>query len=323
LRRFRRAQPYDIELAEEIADLGRNVMISEELLRQQQAEENQLMMTQQVSREIYEIEESSPPRPSPLKDALCDWLLAVVAWEAAGELMLRPTFTERLVDRSHLLRPQPVTDQERLQFLGLLEQHFPPPEALTGKLNQKICPLPSELLRCMRIDFSEDDDDDNSYEEIGKYEFIIGQEVCNEAIRDFKAIVDRACPPVASAGEEAERVGEEWGLGERVVKYVQQREKYLCSRRNHTRELRWEVLNIEVHCLFDAWNEELIFLRSQKAGYSGIGLNELTLSVRDHNWQVTPPETLPLITQGKDRLVRTLALSSPALLFPQVVEEGE
>lgn len=29
LRRFRRAQPYDIELAEEIADLGRNVMISE------------------------------------------------------------------------------------------------------------------------------------------------------------------------------------------------------------------------------------------------------------------------------------------------------
>ena len=39
LRRFRRAQPYDIEIAEEIADLGRNVMISEELLRQQQAEE--------------------------------------------------------------------------------------------------------------------------------------------------------------------------------------------------------------------------------------------------------------------------------------------
>jgi len=27
-------------------------------------------------------------------------------------------------------------------------------------------------------------------------------------------------------------------------------------------------------------------LRSQKAGYSGIGLNELTLSVRDHNSQV-------------------------------------
>lgn len=37
----------------------------------------------------------------------------------------------------------------------------------------------------MRIDFSEDDDDDNSYEEIGKYEFIIGQEICNEAIKAF------------------------------------------------------------------------------------------------------------------------------------------
>jgi hypothetical protein len=40
-------------LASEIADLGRNVMISEELLRQQQVEENQLMMTQHVSREVY------------------------------------------------------------------------------------------------------------------------------------------------------------------------------------------------------------------------------------------------------------------------------
>jgi len=29
LKRFRRAQPYDIELAEEIADMGRNVMINE------------------------------------------------------------------------------------------------------------------------------------------------------------------------------------------------------------------------------------------------------------------------------------------------------
>jgi hypothetical protein len=83
------------------------------------------------------------------------------------------------------------------------------------------------------------------------------------------------------------------------------------------------VLNIEVHCLFDAWNEELIFLRSQKAGYSGIGLNELTLSVRDHNWHVPMDDTLSLIAEGKQRLLRTLALSSPGLLFPQVVEEDE
>jgi hypothetical protein len=56
-----------------------------------------------------------------------------------------------------------VTDKERLEFLALLEQHFPPVSALNAKLNQKICPLPGELLRCMRIDFSEDEDD-NSYE---------------------------------------------------------------------------------------------------------------------------------------------------------------
>lgn len=72
------------------------------------------MMTQHVSREIYEIEEASPPRSSPLVDPLCDWLLSAIAWEAAGELMLRPLFAERLVDRSHLLRPQPVNDKERL-----------------------------------------------------------------------------------------------------------------------------------------------------------------------------------------------------------------
>lgn len=62
------------------------------------------------------------------------------------------------------------------------------------KLNQKICPLPSELLRCMRIDFSEDDEDDNSYEEIGKYEFIIGQDICNEAIKIFKQQIEEATP---------------------------------------------------------------------------------------------------------------------------------
>ena len=42
----------------------------------------------------------------------------------------------------------------------------------------------------MRIDFSEDEEDDNSYEEIGKYEFIIGQEICNEAIKDFLAEIE-------------------------------------------------------------------------------------------------------------------------------------
>ena len=37
-------------------------------------------------------------------------------------------------------------------------------QELNNKLNQKICPLPTELLKCMRIDFSEDEeeDDDNN-----------------------------------------------------------------------------------------------------------------------------------------------------------------
>lgn len=57
-------------------------------------------------------------------------------------------------------------------------------------------------------------------------------------------MIDRVAPAVAAAPEEMERIGQEYGVDEKVVRYVQQREKYLCSRRNHTRELRWEVLNI-------------------------------------------------------------------------------
>jgi hypothetical protein len=53
----------------------------------------------------------------------------------------------------------------------------------------------------MRIDFSEEDDE-NSYEEIGKYEFIIGQDVCNQAIQEFRAGVEAASPPAVAAMEE-------------------------------------------------------------------------------------------------------------------------
>jgi hypothetical protein len=285
--------------------------------------ENQLMRTQHVCREIYEIEETSPPRRSPQVEQLTDWLTAVVLWEATGELLLRPLFAERLVDKSQLLKPTPVSDRERLQFLALLEKHFPPTSALTAKLNQKICPLPTELLRCMRIDFSEEDEDDNSYEEIGKYEFIIGQEVCNQAIQEFRAEVDANAPLAAPETDQISALAQEYSFSEKLLRYLLQREKYTCNRRNHTRELRWEVLNIEIHCIFDAWNEELIALRSEKAGYSGIGLNELTLSVYDHNSQVAARDTLPIIAEGRKRLIRTLSLSSPALVFPQAVEEED
>lgn len=81
--------------------------------------------------------------------------------------------------------PGKVSDAERLSFIEHLERHFPSIEMLNSKLNQKISPLPKELLRCMRIDFSEESEGE-SYEEIGKYEFIIGQEVCNQAVRAFR-----------------------------------------------------------------------------------------------------------------------------------------
>jgi len=71
-----------------------------------------------------------------------------------GELLIKPLFSEKLIDKNHFFRPRPVSDKERLKFMELLERHFPRAEDLNIKLNQKICPLPTELLRCMRIDFS-------------------------------------------------------------------------------------------------------------------------------------------------------------------------
>lgn len=60
------------------------------------------------------------------------------------------------MDKNHFYRPKPVSDRERLRFISLLENFFPSVEQLNLKLNQKICPLPTELLRCMRIDFTDD-----------------------------------------------------------------------------------------------------------------------------------------------------------------------
>lgn len=204
LKRFRRAQPYDIELAEEIADMGRNVMISDELFRQQQVEEedeNMLMKTQHVFREVYEIEEASPPpKNDPNIETITEAMLEWVFLDLAGELLVKPLFSERLIDKNNFFRPKTVSDKERLRFMELLEVNFPSVSELNSKLNQKICPLPTELLRCMRIDFSEEEeDDDNSYEEIGKYEFIIGQEICNEAIKDFLQEIEEESPAAEAA----------------------------------------------------------------------------------------------------------------------------
>lgn len=42
---------------------------------------------------------------------------------------------------------------------------------------------------------------------------------------------------------------------EKLEKFISQREKFLSSRKQHTKDLRWEVMNIELHCIFDSWNE--------------------------------------------------------------------
>jgi hypothetical protein len=39
LTRFRKAYPFDVKLAEEIADMGRNMTISEQMMKQQEIEE--------------------------------------------------------------------------------------------------------------------------------------------------------------------------------------------------------------------------------------------------------------------------------------------
>ena len=38
-------------------------------------------------------------------------------------------------------------------------------------------------------------------------------------------------------------------------------------------DLRLEIKKIEMHCIFDAYNETLMKKRMKTAGYSGIGLN--------------------------------------------------
>ena len=123
------------------------------------------MKTQHVYREIYEIEEASPPpKNDPEVDTIADTVLQWVLLDLAGELLIKPLFSERLIDKNHFYKPKPVSDQERLKFIQLLQKNFPILEELNSKLNQKICPLPTELLRCMRIDFTEEEeDDDNSY----------------------------------------------------------------------------------------------------------------------------------------------------------------
>lgn len=49
----------------------------------------------------------------------------------------------------------------------------------------------------------------------------------------------------------------------------------------------------------------------------------MTLSVKDHNNRVPLEGTMGVIEAGRERLIKSLSLSSPALVFPMQVEEEE
>jgi hypothetical protein len=69
------------------------------------------------------------------------------------------------------------------------------------------------------------------------------------------------------------------------------------------RVLKWEVMNIELHCIFDSWNEEIMQICSVRAGFSGIGLNELTLSMINHNRHIPEKRVEEVVRDAKKVVV--------------------
>lgn len=69
------------------------------------------MVTQHVFRQIYQIEEATPPKSSLNTDQLTDWVTNLLIWEVAGDFMLRPLFSERLIDKNHFNRPMLIADK--------------------------------------------------------------------------------------------------------------------------------------------------------------------------------------------------------------------
>ena len=63
---------------------------------------------------------------------------------------------------------------------------------------------------------------------------------------------------------------------------------------------------MEFHCLFDAWNEQIIELKNNHNGFSGIGLNELTLSMVDRNKKVKQREVQEVVQLSKFKLMKVL-----------------
>ena len=72
------------------------------------------------------------------------------------------------------------------------------------------------------------------------------------------------------------------------------------------------MLRIELHCLLDAWNEQLIKYRENKLGYSGIGLNEISQSLIDRICRplTKAEEYAEMMRYTKDTLARVCTESA-------------
>lgn len=78
---------------------------------------------------------------------------------------------------------------------------------------------------------------------------------------------------------------------------------------------------MELHCLFDAWNEQIIDLKNNRLGFSGIGLNELTLSMIDRNKKIKEDEVKEIMQESRWRLMKLLGYEDDVIteIYTQVI----
>lgn len=77
--------------------------------------------------------------------------------------------------------------------------------------------------------------------------------------------------------------------------------------------MRHEYFNNEMHCLFDCWNEQIIQIKQMLPGFSGIGLNEATLSLQDHNVKVAVGDVPYYVNRAREKLLDILTDDSDML----------
>lgn len=71
--------------------------------------------------------------------------------------------------------------------------------------------------------------------------------------------------------------------------------------------MRLEIKKIEMHCIFEAFNELLMKRRMTIQGYSGIGLNELSmLFCREPIEEITSPSTFTKMLKSSEEALKDL-----------------